>query len=320
LGMDKFDELGFLKIFRPIYARRLERADFSRMHFAYYTSATTGLNILHGRSLWMRSAACMNDYREIDYGIQLINSAVQGSARRQDQMKRIAQKLGWGENMIGSILADLNRNERKFTTHTYLACVSEHDYESDAKGRLSMWRAYGRKTGVAFILNPQAVIASTKELALRIAPVEYLTGEQFTRGFDRMMNNVEDHMEELMAGEPAVLLEAFINMMLTSIFSIKNPGFIEEREWRLIYQDTAGSTLASDIVSVDGIPQVIYKLPWRAVGESGAGLPIADALEQIIIGPSQYADVIEVAFTHCLSELGIADAGKRVVKSNIPLR
>ena len=124
----------------------------------------------------------------------------------------------------------------------------------------------------------------------------------------------------LMAGEPAVLLEAFINMMLTSIFSIKNPGFIEEREWRLIYQDTAGSTLASDIVSVDGIPQVIYKLPWRAVGESGAGLPIADALEQIIIGPSQYADVIEVAFTHCLSELGIADAGKRVVKSNIPLR
>ena len=68
MGMDKFDELGFLKIFRPIYARRLERADFSRMHFAYYTSATTGLNILHGRSLWMRSAACMNDYREIDLG------------------------------------------------------------------------------------------------------------------------------------------------------------------------------------------------------------------------------------------------------------
>ncbi len=73
-------------------------------------------------------------------------------------------------------------------------------------------------------------------------------------------------------------------------------------------------------MSVDGIPQVIYKLPWRAVGESGAGLPIADALEQIIIGPSQYADVIEVAFTRCLSELGIQDAAKRVVKSNIPLR
>ena len=300
--MNGFDELGFLKIFRPIYARRLERADFSRMHFAYYTSATTGMSILRGRSLWMRSAACMNDYREIDYGIQLINSAVQGSARRQAQMKRIAQQLGWGENMIGSILADLNRNERKFTTHTYLACVSEHDFEGDAKGRLSMWRAYG------------------KNLALRIAPVEYLTGEQFTRGFDRMMNNVEDHIDDLKAGEPAVLLEAFINMMLTSIFSIKNPGFVEEREWRFIYQDTASSTLASDIVSVDGIPQVIYKLPWRAVGESGAGLPIADALEQIIIGPSQYADVIEVAFTRCLSELGIADAAKRVVKSNIPLR
>ena len=135
-----------------------------------------------------------------------------------------------------------------------------------------------------------------------------------------MMNNVEDHIDDLKAGEPAVLLEAFINMMLTSIFSIKNPGFVEEREWRFIYQDTASSKLAYDIVSVDGIPQVIYKLPWRAVGESGAGLPIADALEQIIIGPSQYADVIEVAFTRCLSELGISDATQRVVKSNIPLR
>ncbi|WP_294159047.1 DUF2971 domain-containing protein [uncultured Selenomonas sp.] len=315
--MNEFD---FLKIFRPIYARRLERADFSRMHFAYYTSATTGLNILRGRSLWMRSAACMNDYREIDYGIQLINTAVQGSARRQAQMKRIATALGWGENMIGSILADLNRNERKFTTHTYLACVSEHDFEADAKGRLSMWRAYGRKTGVAFILNPATVIASTKELALRIAPVEYLTGEQFTRGFDRMMNNVEDHIDDLKAGEPATMLEAFINMMLTSIFSIKNPGFVEEREWRFIYQDAMVDKLAYDLVSVDGIPQVIYKLPWRAVGEQGTGLPIGETLEQIIIGPSQYADVIEVAFTRCLRELGVKDAAERVVKSNIPLR
>ena len=48
---------------------------------------------------------------------------------------------------------------------------------------------------------------------------------------------------------------------ISRTFSIKNPGFIEEREWRFIYQDTASSTLASDIVSVDGIPQVIYKLP-----------------------------------------------------------
>ena len=315
--MNEFD---FLKIFRPIYARRLERADFARMHFAYYTSATTGLNILRGRSLWMRSAACMNDYREIDYGIQLINTAVQGSARRQAQMKRIAVALGWGENMIGSILADLNRNERKFTTHTYLACVSEHDYDADAKGRLSMWRAYGRKTGVAFILSPSAVIASTKELALRIAPVEYLTGEQFTRGFDRMMNNVEDHIDDLKAGEPAAMLEAFINMMLTSIFSIKNPGFVEEREWRFIYQDAMIDKLAYDLVSVDGIPQVIYKLPWRAVGQGGTGLPIAETLQEIIIGPSQYADVIEVAFTKCLLELGVKNAAERVVKSNIPLR
>ena len=47
---------------------------------------------------------------------------------------------------------------------------------------------------------------------------------------------------------------------------------------------------------------------------------IGEALEEIIIGPSQYAEVIELAFVRMLEELGIPNAAKRVSKSNIPLR
>ena len=65
-GDDSMEQQRFDQIFRPIYYKLLKKLDLRQMHFAYYTSAMTGLNILKDRSLWMRAAACMNDYREID--------------------------------------------------------------------------------------------------------------------------------------------------------------------------------------------------------------------------------------------------------------
>ena len=99
----RLEELGaFLKIFQPIYARRLEKTRLERMRFAYYTSASTGINILKGHALWMRAAACMNDYREIDYGIQLLNKTVYGSDYRRERIQHLAERLDWGTNVSPS--------------------------------------------------------------------------------------------------------------------------------------------------------------------------------------------------------------------------
>lgn len=321
--MDKkqYEEIGeFLKIFQPIYARRLGKTRLEKMRFAYYTSAGTGINILKGHALWMRAAACMNDYREIDYGIQLLNKTVYGSDYRRERIQRLAKRLDWGENVLDSMMSDLNNNEQRYITHTYLACVSEHRLREHGKGRLSMWRAYGRKTGVAIVLKPTAIFGQLEPLPLRLTPVEYLTQTQFTEGFDWMLDNIENYLEELKAREPAKVLEYFVNMLMTSLFSIKNPGFNEEREWRFVYHESASGHLHHDIVVVDGIPQIIYKLPLQGPHDEGPGVPLADALEEIIIGPSQYAEVIEAAFIRMLEEFGIPDAADRVSKSNIPLR
>ena len=50
------------------------------------------------------------------------------------------------------------------------------------------------------------------------------------------------------------------------------------------------------------------------------GLPLQEALEEIIIGPSQYAEVIRTAYVKMLEEIGIKHAVRLVSKSNIPLR
>ena len=307
-------------IFRPIYYKRLKKLDLNRMHFAYYTSAMTGLNILRERLLWMRAAACMNDYREIDYGIQLLNQTVYSSDTRRQRLRDIAARLGWGANMLEAFLGELNQNKKDFITHTYLACVSEHEPETNAHGRLSMWRAYGRKTGVAFILKPSAIIYPASALPLQISPVAYETQEEFNHSFDWMLWNIERHLELLEECDSSALLEQFTHMLLLSLFSIKHPGFQEEREWRIIYQEHRKEKLDYDLVSVDGIPQIIYKLPLYGPKDEMHGLPMQDALERIIIGPTQYADVIRAAFIKVLEEMGIEQPERRVFTSNIPLR
>ena len=73
------------------------------------------------------------------------------------------------------------------------------------------------------------------------------------------------------------MLEYFVNMLMTSLFSSKNPGFNEEREWRCGYHESASSHLHHDIVVVDGIPQVIYKLPLSSPSAPQTGVPLAAA-------------------------------------------
>jgi hypothetical protein len=57
----------------------------------------------------------------------------------------------------------MNQQWSVLALRTFVACFSEHggtnwdasdrDHQEDAFGRLSMWRAYGRGSGVALVLN-----------------------------------------------------------------------------------------------------------------------------------------------------------------------
>ena len=320
-GDDSMEQQRFDQIFRPIYYKLLKKLDLRQMHFAYYTSAMTGLNILKDRSLWMRAAACMNDYREIDYGIQLLNQSVYSSDERRRKLREIAGKLRWGDNILEYLLGDLNRNKQNFITHTYLACVTEHDLLKNEHGRLSMWRAYGRKTGVAFVLKPSAIIYPTSTLPLQISPVKYETQEDFDHSIDYMLWHIERNIDVISSYKPMEVLEQFIHVILLSLFSVKHPGFQEEQEWRIIYQDKQKEKLDYSIVSVDGIPQIVYRLPLYGPEDAvQRGISMNDALEHIIIGPTQYGDVIFTAFVKILEEMGIERPADRVYISNIPLR
>lgn len=314
------EEARLAAILRPAYQKRIESVNTLQGKFIYYTSAKAGLQIFKDRVIWMRAAACMNDYREIHYGIELFNNAFYHSPARKERLKNIALALGWKENILEDILLRLNGSEKSLVNRIFLTCISEHGTEAgDNWGRLSMWRAYGRTTGIAFVLNASALLRPLNQLPLMVSPVEYLSGTGFEHMLDEMLTNAELHIDELQREKSEMILQYFVDALFFSVFSIKHPGFQEEKEWRIIYREEQGR-LAHELVSIDGIPQIVYKIPLKMRAEDRQGIIFEELLDHLIIGPTGYADVIADAFTKALEELNFSHAQQRVYKSNIPLR
>jgi hypothetical protein len=193
----------------------------------------------------------------------------------------------------------------------------------DLFGRLSMWRAYGQSTGVAIVINGGPFLRPTDALKAYASPVAYLTPIEFEKQFELLLDGIDSEADFLRErGENLVLNDIFATFR-AAILCTKHPGFHEEREWRVIYSPTFARSdrITTDIVTINGVPQPVCKIPLRDVPEEGLkGLEIPTLIDRVIIGPTEYPNVIREAFTGALTRAGVADAVQRIVVSDIPLR
>ena len=66
---------------------------------------------------------------------------------------------------------------------------------------------------------------------------------------------------------------------------------------------------------------MVYKLPLDAqVSDVLADLDASRMFDRLIVGPSQYSWAMYEAFTKALRNIGVEEAEKRVVLSQIPIR
>ena len=130
-----------------------ERVKKDRMRFAYYTTAEVALSIIQDRKIWMRNTMTMNDYMEIDYGLRCLSNAFNSDPGSQLKAAINNCHAGLAEE-VWKLTADWSPN---FKFDTFITCLSEHDEQDDPFGRLSMWRAYGGKTGVALVVSGGAI-------------------------------------------------------------------------------------------------------------------------------------------------------------------
>jgi hypothetical protein len=186
-----------------------------------------------------------------------------------------------------------------------------------------MWRAYGKTTGVALVLNSEPFHTPTDALSAYISPVAYPDNNEFSAEFTRVVANIENEAEFLRLQGREVLKGYLFKMFAFAAICTKHPGFKEEIEWRVIHCPWwwASTRLQRDIVIIQGAPQAIYKIPLKDVPEENLrGIEIPAFLDRLIIGPTKDPLATWEAFRDLLTKAGVANAHEKVIMSDIPLR
>jgi len=305
-------------IFYPYAEEKTREVSTAGGRFVYYTTAETATSILINKQIWMRNTAAMNDYMEVEHGFECLNAAykTQGlsfNAALNSCFPGLADEV---RDFFNGWLPGIRQD-------TFITCVSEHLPAEDHQGRLSMWRAYGGKTGVALVLNGAVMFSKSNALNVFSSPVAYLNPGAFATYFEKITKSIESESEYIKSlGRETVRVLTF-NMLRFAVLCTKHPGFHEEREWRVIASPKMHATdhavLAIEVVG--GTPQAVLKLDLQNQPDKGlVGLAIPELLDRIIIGPCEFPQVISSAFQTLLTEAGIPDPEKKIIVSDIPLR
>ncbi len=286
---------------------------------AHYTTAENAALILKNQSLWLRSAAMMNDFSEVAHGsFCLVQSLQAGLGQRLATALDTVHPGLW--KAVAEWIAGLETHTRH---HTYLISLSAHHPEN-MLGRLSMWRAYGGATsGVAIILNNEPFWHGSDQLGAYSSPVLYGGVEEFSRELDRVIQNIEQNQELLKRVPFENAKSTIFNSLQYSILSTKHPAFEEEQEWRVIHSPLtdASAFIPTKVQTIRGIPQMICEIPLR--DRPGLNMPwlnLDKLLDRVIIGPCVYPQQVAWGFREILREIGISNPDERITVAPIPLR
>lgn len=261
----------------------------------------------------------MNDYMEVEHGFDCLNTAYKSAAG--DLLKKALDSCFL--DLASQVTDKFNGWLPTIREDTYLTCLSEHFDHENSHGRLSMWRAYGGHAGVAIVLNVNAAFHQEGRTGLAVRPVGYHSHEQVKAELEQVSEQIRNHAEDLrkIARDEA---EAWVfDLFRYCVLCTKNPGFAEEREWRVIVtlmlEESPLLTQAVEVIN--GIPQIVQKLSLRNQPEKGVGgLEIPEILSGLIIGPCEFPQVMYKAFHQHLLEADIPNPEKLLHVSEIPLR
>jgi hypothetical protein len=303
----------------PFY---LERRDYIRSsgdRFAYYTTADTAYNILANGEMWLRNSQLMNDFSEGKHGEYCLAQTLQAPAGIAFGAALDSAFPGISQE-IPALVDELLSNARG---DTYLTCFSEHLASEDTLGRLSMWRAYGGRTGVALVINGAVMHSRSMVLGVIASPVLYADQKGFEGSFARLAAGLASNTDLLLRVGRERVKAVVAYALRFAILCTKHPGFREEAEWRAIASPSLITTprLRSAIELVRGVPQTVLKIDLVNDPASGlVGLAPTELLSRIIIGPCAHPEVTARAFATLLVRLGFDEPWSHIAISDTPLR
>ena len=295
--------------------------DLSRFPaFAYYTSAEVAFSIMNSRELWMRQTRVMNDRSEATHGFEGLKLGLQ-----TDDGKRL---IDWASSRYPSAVRSLFG--RGSTTEialndAFLLCLSEHAgvvAEEAHMGRLSMWRAYGGRAGVALLFDRDLLMSeSARPQTIFSVKVRYETVAELAERVNCWARSILEEIEVFEGYDDEIGAWIWFDRAFKSfVLGTKHPGFREEREWRLVHlSGPTGERYALEYETVNGLPQPVIKLKLGDQRLSDSDPPSFDQVfKGAIIGPCDAPDAVAAALRSVSTKRQVPEVP--IVISDIPLR
>jgi len=289
----------YRNIFFPHNAHARDRAIASGGRFVYYTTTETAYLILKNREIWLRNTSVMNDYMEINHGLNCIVNSYRSSIGQE--FEAALDKCFSG--ISGEIRDLFNSWIPIIKQETYVISVSEHAAADDEFGRLSMWRAYGGNAGVALVFNGGVMSRPSDALGAYSSPVAYLNSDGVAAELTKIKNAILENVEYVRSLGREGLKHAIFEAFRFAAICTKHPAFLEEKEWRVVSTKVLHDNprLPPHVEIVGGIPQKVLKLKLEDHPDEGLyGLAIPSFIDRILIGPCEYSETIKRALTSLL--------------------
>lgn len=308
-------------IFFPEAQKRLNALNYGT-RLAHYTTTDNAFKIIRGRQFWVRDATTMNDFSEIQHGMRCLDAVYKDP---EIKPRLVAALDSIYPGCANECQQAFNMDSNQWRAQTYIGSFSEHYVSEDGLGRLSMWRAYGGKNGVALVFHPRAIIMQSNPLGAVMSPVAYETTDSFKNLFIEVVEKIETNKNFIRSLGRENVKQYLASALKYAVLSTKHKGFSEEKEWRLIVDSssTNNSLVGKSAEVINGHPQIVYKIKLENhITKQPANLSIPHILDRIIIGPTAYPESARQALVALLIEQGINEneASAKVVVSDIPLR
>ena len=289
---------------------------------AHYTSVEVLEKIVEGNELWFSNPLYMNDWEELQYGMNIGAAAFRSS----DILRKAMQSTEHHEVLIHHFDRLYEQFSHEHAIDTYVLCFSRHD-PSDFDGRLSMWRGYGAKgSGVAIVFDT-AKLSALENSPLILGPVRYASKEERIGWVEEKLRGVAALLSSLPQSDSDLYHVAHLWIERLKMFSLftKHDGFEEEKEWRVVYMSerdgnkALGEMLDYQITAKGVEPKLKLKLN-PIVGVLDDTASVGALTNRIVLGPSLSSVLSVRSIQKMLSVRGRTELANCVVASSIPFR
>ena len=260
----------------------------------HYTTLDALLDIIKSKSLWTSEIMCLNDSKEFILALS------------------IAQKLINEKGVFPNVDSIFPFLKNAYRPYIFVCSFSVNG------DLLSQWRGYGNtSSSISIGFNSSILRKNAEEQTYELLKCIYEPNVQQDLIYNIIDSSLAEN-EETQFESPYVKSLTYdkevnriiklINILVAYSPIIKDKGFTEEAEWRLI---SCGNKERK--ISFRNGPSFLIPYSYFDLGELG------EIIKEVIIGPTPYPDISEQSLAKLL-KMNKLDSFVKVQKSEIPYR